>query len=343
MNFPTSDELRARLHRVLRPKTKMGKVTLWFGCLAGLLEIARLITRSPSGTMLSGWTTFIAYLFVVFALLLGLRYLRRVMMWRLRNRLIVTYVFIGVIPLILLVAMAFVAGYLFAGQFATYVATSNLQSELQHLEATNKSLAAQFRTLARDGKLSQQLAGEIASASDENFRHRSVSVWDAEGGFVITQSGRTSLRQPIAASPKIAGDFAGIVMDNGRLQLRAVKKIEDGPHHLTVISNQPITPELLQQSTAELGSVTLYPPNDNNGSPVAPDPSPPSRTRRAGTRMTSSSSTWGSRSLPTTWRRTTRRLTPASFLLRPIAWISACPSGPASTCSTGRAGSLMAA
>ena len=41
------------------------------------------------------------------------------LMWRLRNRLIVTYVFIGVIPIVLLVAMALVAGFLFAGQFAT--------------------------------------------------------------------------------------------------------------------------------------------------------------------------------------------------------------------------------
>ena len=74
-------------------------------------------------------------------------------MWRLRNRLIVTYVFIGVIPVILLVAMGLLAGFLFAGQFATYVAMSDLQSELQHLEATNRSLAWQFRNLVRDGKL----------------------------------------------------------------------------------------------------------------------------------------------------------------------------------------------
>ena len=70
-------------------------------------------------------------------------------MWRLRNRLIVTYVFIGVIPVILLVAMGLIASYLFAGQFATYVAMSDLQSELQHLEATNRSMACQFRSLAQ--------------------------------------------------------------------------------------------------------------------------------------------------------------------------------------------------
>ena len=149
------------------------RATLWFGYLALALELLRLITRSPAGTMLSGWAAFISYVFVFFAILLGFRWLRQRLMWRLRNRLIVTYVFIGVIPVILLVMMALLAGYLFAGQFATYVAMSDMQSELHHLEATNKSLTTQFRSLSRSGNLNPQLAAEIASASDENFRHRS--------------------------------------------------------------------------------------------------------------------------------------------------------------------------
>ena len=117
---------------------------------------------------------------------MGLRWVRRQLMWRLRNRLIVTYVFIGVIPIVLLVMMGLLAGYLFAGQFATYVAMSDLQSELRHLESANRSLAMQFRSLARSEKLNEQLAAEISSASDENFRNRVVSVWDGDKPFVLS-------------------------------------------------------------------------------------------------------------------------------------------------------------
>src|SRR5271167_4250376 len=163
--FPDSTELKARLRRVLRPKTKLGKTTLWFGGLALVLELLRLITRSPSGTLLSGWTGFILYVFIVCGIFMGFRWVRQRLLWRLRNRLIVTYTFIGVIPIILLVAMALLAGYLFAGQFATYVASSELQSELQHLEAANTSLAVQLRAMARTGTVSEQLADEIARAS----------------------------------------------------------------------------------------------------------------------------------------------------------------------------------
>src|SRR5664279_442177 len=203
--LPESREIKARLQRVLRPKSKLGRTTLWFGGLALVLELLRLIFRAPNGTMLSGWASFLVFIFAVCATLMGLRWMRRQFMWRLRNRLIVTYVFIGVIPIFLLMTMAILAGYLFGGQFATYVAMSDLQSELQHLESANRSLAMQFRSLARSGKLNEQLAAEIASASDENFRNRVVSVWDGDKGFLLSEKGRSSNQRPLEQPAPLKG------------------------------------------------------------------------------------------------------------------------------------------
>ena len=256
MSLPNQTDLRALLQRTLHPRTKLGKVTLWIGALALLLQVLRGILRPGPGSLLGGWASFLTYVFVCFALVMGLRWVRRRLMWRLRNRLIVTYVFIGVIPLILLVAMALVAGFLFAGQFATYVAMSDLQSELQHLEATNRSMAWQFRSLARQSKLTPDLAREIVNASDENFRHRSVTVWDGAQSFMLAEPSRAA-QGPIKTSPAFKNEFAGFVLDNDQLQLRVVKRLVEGEHHITVISNMPITSELLRKSTSELGSVTL--------------------------------------------------------------------------------------
>jgi len=126
------EEARMLIRRALRPTSKLGKTTLWFGIVAAVLQLWKLLARSASGTTLSMWATLSTYLFVLFLLLGGVRYARQALLWRLRNRLIVTYVFIGVIPIILLIAMVLLAGYLFAGQFATYVALSDLDIELQH-------------------------------------------------------------------------------------------------------------------------------------------------------------------------------------------------------------------
>ena len=278
MKLPNKSDVQALVRRTLHPRTKLGKTTLWFGYLAVGLNILRLILRPGPGSLLGGWASFLGYVFVFFGFLMGFRRMRRKLMWRLRNRLIVTYMFIGVIPVILLVVMALLAGFLFAGQFATYVAMSELQSELHHLEATNRSLSYQFRSLARVGKLTPDLAREIASASDENFRHRSVTVWDGDQSFVLVAPGREAIPPAIRPVPAFKDDFAGVVFDHERLQLRVIKRLLEGNHQLTVISNLPITPELLRKSTSELGSVTLSPdvtavvPSDaGNGAKVGND------------------------------------------------------------------------
>ena len=81
-------------------------------------------------------------------------------MWRLRNRLIVTYTFIGVIPVVLLLVMGLIVTYLFVGQFATYVASSDLQAELKSLEAVNSRLASEVAIALRSGRplTAEQLA-----------------------------------------------------------------------------------------------------------------------------------------------------------------------------------------
>jgi phosphoserine phosphatase RsbU/P len=269
--LPDSIELKAWLRRVLRPKTKLGKTTLWFGGLALILELLRLIFRSV--TLLSGWANFVLYIFIVCALLMGLRWLRLRLMWRLRNRLIVTYTFIGVIPIILLVAMGLIAGYLFAGQFATYVASAELQSELQHLESANASLAVQLRNLVRTGGLTEQLASEIAGASAENFRRRTVTVWEGDRGFVVPPERQGVEARPIKVPPEIKGNFSGIVLDGKRLHLRAVRRLDEGGRHFTVVSDVPLTTEVLRSAASQLGSLTILPPESDSGNTPVSQPS----------------------------------------------------------------------
>jgi len=259
MNLLDADQIKARLRSVVRPKSKLGRTTLWFGIVAGLAELVQLIMRPAPGTMLSGWAQFLSFLFVVCLLLMGFRWMRQRLMWRLRNRLIITYVFIGVIPILLLLSMGLLAGYLFAGQFATYIALSDLQTELDHLRSANSALTWQFRSLARTGQLTPQLAVEIASASEESFRQRTVTVLQGDKGYVISPGGHiqeTKIKLPDA----IKGDFSSFTMDQGRLHLRAVKHADVAGKPLVVISNVPVNSGLLQRTAGMVGAIELYPP-----------------------------------------------------------------------------------
>ena len=201
-------------------------------------------------------------------------------MWRLRHRLIVTYIFIGVIPVVLLMLMAGLSGRLFAGQFATYAAISNLQAALQYLETPNDAQAAQLATLDRSGKPYNKIAGEISYISGENFPQRTVTVWKGDEGYLVSNGGALIKANPAKVPDVIKGDFRGFVLDGGILHLRAVRRFVKDDKRIIVITDAPITPGLLQSVNSRLGSVSLTPPGDGDvedSSPQLFSPNAPGR------------------------------------------------------------------
>ena len=61
------------------------------------------------------------------------RYLARQSIWRLRNRLIITYLLIGAIPVFLILTLVVMGGYIIAGQVAVFLITSELDRRTQAL------------------------------------------------------------------------------------------------------------------------------------------------------------------------------------------------------------------
>lgn len=267
---PGSGAFRLLLMRILRPSTRWGRTTLWSGGLSLLLIALRWITGSPPGSKLNAWTIFITLVFAFCASCLIFRWSREKLMWRLRHRLIITYIFIGIIPIVLLLLMVGVAAYLFAGQVTTYIALSDLQSASQHLGAANDALAAQLLALDRSGKLDERIAGTLATASGDNFPQQTVTVWRGDKGFMLSSTGALSKVRPEAVPDGIKGSFNGFVIDDDRPQLRAVKRCDERGFRLIVLSSVPITPELLRAAASRLGAITLLLPDPRGDVEVPP-------------------------------------------------------------------------
>ena len=147
-------ELRSRLIKAeLWPEGRMARIAWYFFGLAAalfVLQKAFELLRTSWGQYLSGWSEFLVFIAAVLFSILAFRWLKRRILWRLRNRLIVTYVFIGVIPVVLLVAMAGFSLFLFAGQFASYVVISELNAQLRSVEAVNAAISNELAaSLAR--------------------------------------------------------------------------------------------------------------------------------------------------------------------------------------------------
>ena len=251
--------VRRRLAR-LGPTSGLGRFTLYL-LLVDLFiyGLSRLRSGHSGGGALNVWVVLLTIVLAVLAFILSLRWFRRRFMWRLRNRLIVTYTFIGVIPLILVLMMALIAGYLFAGQFATFLASSDLNSELRTLEAANSAMATELATVARvrGAPTNKDLLASQEFRPDQHLQSAEVVAW--YGGRHIelyAPGGRGQLGERPAW---IKGNFQGIVRDQTGLHLRAVNTVPAGSSTLTVLSSLPVDEALLDRIAAGLGEVAIYP------------------------------------------------------------------------------------
>ncbi|MGH9474855.1 MAG: PP2C family protein-serine/threonine phosphatase [Terriglobales bacterium] len=58
-------------------------------------------------------------------------------LWLLRNRLILAYVFMGVVPVLLIAGMLGIGAYMFYGQYASYLLTNELNNHIHNVGAVN--------------------------------------------------------------------------------------------------------------------------------------------------------------------------------------------------------------
>ena len=267
-------ELESKLReRKLWPQSRIAWAALYVLALDLLLFAVQWLTRRASPSMsasLGGWVTFLSMLAIVLLAFAAFRWLRSQLLWRLRNRLIVTYVFIGVIPVFLLVMISLITLYLLAGQFASFVVTSDITAHLRSMEAANRAIASHLAThISGSGKLDADALGHARPHRPE-WSRRQVCVW------YRNQS------QPYCAGPEgapgfdspsfITGDFRDIVRDRGTLYLRTATVL--APESLRVIVSEPLDKDFVEKIAGDLGLIAVYgaqrPAASDNANSTAP-------------------------------------------------------------------------
>jgi sigma-B regulation protein RsbU (phosphoserine phosphatase) len=138
--------------------------------------------------------------------LIRLLFDRTRLIWQLRNRLIVTYVFIAVVPITLILALVFVAGFLLTGQVSAYLIGAAIDRQNSEI-----------------GKAARLLAREPA----EN-RLTTVQQLTATGipPFEAMVTGGTTFRYPadstIELPPAGWSDYTGIVYKDNQYYLMSL-------------------------------------------------------------------------------------------------------------------------
>ncbi len=253
--------LRMRLSEAgLLPGSKLAFIT-WY--LLGLdvllfaLQKILAVSKQSYGRSLGGWVGFLSFVVIVLFAYLGARWAKAKMLWRLRNRLIVTYVFIGVIPVVLLVVLTIGSLYLFAGQFATFVVTTRLNSRLGSLDSANSAMAHEVAARIRHGNSAEIGALEGLRQSNNAWAGRHVHVW--MDGKQIFSSFPAGVSVSITTCPSfLKTNFREVVRDQDKLFLRAAETIPVNGSKLIVFSSEPVDSRLLQEFANDLGEITLY-------------------------------------------------------------------------------------
>ncbi len=252
-------ELESRLRdKGLWPQSRTAWAALYVLALDLLLYALQFLTRHARPSIsdsLEGWVFFLSGLAIVLLAIIIYRWLRSQLLWRLRNRLIVTYVFIGVIPVFLLVVISLLTLYLFAGQFASFVVTSDITTHLRSMESANRTIAHHLATHISAGqKLNAALVDEVRPHRTD-WARRQVCAWNGNQPQAFC-SGPDSAA-PFNAPAFVKDNFREIVRDHGALCLRTATVIGTGPEALRVISSEPLDKVLLQEIATQLGEVTL--------------------------------------------------------------------------------------
>src|SRR5579862_1720868 len=244
--------------RGLWPTSKVALIACYLFAIDLLLFVLKklLDLLAPSWNEgLNGWVTFLTFVAAVLVAILAFRWTKARLLWRLRNRLIVTYVFIGVVPVVLLVTLALGSFYLFAGQFATFIVTKGLDSEVKSLEAANTAIAHNFASEFERTPNSSVFI-DTARRGNRSWAGKQVCLW--LNNKLIFDSAQTDGSTLPALPTYLKPGFEGVVREQGKLYLRALEKTTVNGEELAVLSSKPFAQHMLRGLAANLGEVTLY-------------------------------------------------------------------------------------
>ncbi len=234
------------------PRTRIARFT---GYLAAV-EITLLILKAvfnlagwkAAASFLAAFTGPLGFLLTILLIWLTIRWFRSHVMWSVRNRLIVTYLFIGGVPVTLALAMSLVGGYLVLEHLATFMAFSEIHAQAQRLSAANQALAHQIEA--------KPTAAPKAIPQDRVFTDQKVSVL------------------PSSVVPQwLNGSFSGVVTDQGRVYLRAADPITTRQGKSWVVSSVLVDRQFLSRVASGIGQLTLYlaDPGTKDEKDVAPE------------------------------------------------------------------------
>lgn len=193
---------------------------------------------------------FIRFLAIAAALYLLFRFWkvgRSKLLWSLRNRLIVAYLFIAVVPILLLVSLAVLAGQILYSQLGAYLLYEDINRRLGMLSDSAANIAAAEETLPSTippAVLEKALQAQASAAHAKELPGLQVDFHVEPG----------QLRQLAGPGEK---SFVGIVQTGKELRLAALRQVNARRGTSIIELSLPVTQEFLEEIAPDIGAIDV--------------------------------------------------------------------------------------
>jgi sigma-B regulation protein RsbU (phosphoserine phosphatase) len=116
----------------------------------------------------------------------GLRWLRGRLMWRVRRRLVITYLFVGLTPIVLLITLAAMVDFFGLSQVMTRIVKVQLVDKENQAHANARTLAEGFSRLPQNGdaRTAQTWLDERVEMLQSSLPGARVAVWSGNAGAI---------------------------------------------------------------------------------------------------------------------------------------------------------------
>jgi phosphoserine phosphatase RsbU/P len=220
-----------------------------------LYAATRVFAAFVAPVRFSGFIGFLGFLAAVYLVVRLVPWFRTKFMWTLRNRLIVVYVFIAVVPVILLLSMVGLAAYGLYLQLGAHIFHDDLQARISTISADADALAGAVEQEAAQGA-SPTSEAILARPGVANLIEAARREWPDLR--VFPNRGERLLQ---------AGDgrhFAGLVEFGGKIWVSAAveKTGPAGPFYLVV--GTPLNPAFLDGLPSDIGPIQIIPLRPTN-------------------------------------------------------------------------------
>jgi sigma-B regulation protein RsbU (phosphoserine phosphatase) len=240
-------DLRTQLREIWQ---RMSRLDL--AALAMLLAGATASALPAEGGIFS-FLKFLAILSGIYLLFRLVSWGRSRLLWSLRNRLIVAYMFIGFVPILLIFTLVFLAGNFLYSQLGAYLLYEDLHRRIEMLADISEHIAAAHGTLLRG--ITQEEAERILAAQSHAVHDRELMK------LTIEFSDDASLLKNIA---KGKDSFSGLLQEEDTLSLVSLRAIQMPKSVRIVKLRVPVTDEFLATIAPDLGAIQLNPTQPYN-------------------------------------------------------------------------------